>query len=665
MKVGHLPENERERISAVRRFEILDSDDDPDFDGIVEIASQICDTSIAVITLLDEKRQWFKARKGINIRETDRDFSFCAHTINMDGVMMVKDASKDDRFNDNPLVTGHPFIRFYAGVSLITEDNYRVGTLAVIDPHPRELSQAQQDCLTKLARQVVNLLNMRRSIIEQKRSNAENAYLAEIIEKTNDAILSIDRLGLIRSWNKGAESLYGYTRSETLGRSVHDIVRGPIIPFEESFEDFFNGPKVWRGEVTHLNKAGEPVFLLLTVSALPNEMHETAGYVLQLRDISERKKLELELHNLHEEAVRAANEKYRKIFENSLHGIFQTTIEGKFITVNPAMAMMFGFSSPEDLMREVTDITRQLYIDPADRNAIRKQLEAEGVVNGFEFKAVRRNKQIIWLRAYIRLVFDKSGMSYFEGMIEDVTDRKIADDKLAKQFEELKKINYELDRFVYSASHDLRAPLSSIQGITNIAEMESPSEIQRQYLQMIRDSIARLDDFIKAILSYSRNTRMEVQLEEIDFRQLTDTMKLNLQSMKGAERLRVKCSINGSGPFYSDSFRIGIILNNLYSNAIKYQDLQKEISECEIVIEVSPDNAVITMSDNGIGIPPQYLKNIFEMFYRAHDISKGSGLGLYIARETAVKLRGSISVESDYGRRTTFKVILPNLMNYY
>lgn len=665
MKVSGLPHNELERLEALRRFQILDSEEDPDFDGIVEIAAQICNTSIAVITLVDEKRQWFMARKGLSIRETNREFSFCAHAIHLDDIMIVPDALRDERFRDNPLVTGEPYIRFYAGVPLVTSDDFKVGTLAVIDVMPRSLDEVQINCLRKLAKQVINLLNMRYAMSRMEINSREIRNLAKIVDQTNDAIISINQLGLIQSWNRGAELLYGYRREETLGKSIHDIVRGAIIPFNESFEKFFYGDKVYRGEVQHHHKEGTPLYLLLTVSHFPSQEGEAAGYVLQLRDISERKKLEQEVQKLHEDAIRTANERYRKIFENSLNGIFQTTIEGRFITVNPAMAAMFGYDSPEQLMAEVSDIARQLYIDPNDRQQIRRYLEVDGKVTGYEFKALRKNGQIIWIRAYIQVVVDKSGRSFFEGIVEDVTERKIADEKLTNQFEELKKINYELDRFVYSVSHDLRAPLSSILGITNIAELEAPSNTQKKYLHMIRESIQRLDDFIKAILAYSRNTRMDVQIERVDFAALIEDMKTNLRSMHGADRLVLKYSIDGEEPFHSDSLRVGIIFTNIYSNAIKYQDYTKSNSVFDINVILNPDNAIITFTDNGIGIPPDLLDKVFDMFYRAHDISKGSGLGLYIARETVSRLRGSISVDSVFGKYTTFRVVLPNLMKYF
>lgn len=664
MKTSPFPENEKERLEAMQRYDILDSEEDPDFNAIVELAALICNTSMSIITLLDEKRQWFKARKGLSVRETARDLSFCAHALHYDDIMIVEDALLDERFSDNPLVTGEPHIRFYAGIPLIVDAKLKAGTLAVIDSSPRKLTLEQRSGLQGLAKQVVNLLNLRYNLMELKRNGREREFLANIVQLSNDAILSIDQLGLIRTWNKGAEALYGYRREEVLGKSIHHVVRGDIIPFDESFEKFFHGEKVWRGEVQHLHKDNTPIYLLLTVSAIPMVTSDQSGYVLQLRDISERKRLEQEVHALHQEAMHAANERYRKIFENSLHGIFQYSMDGKFIAVNPAMASIFGYGSPAEMMHDVKDAPRQFFIDPVDRQQIRSMMEEGGRLSGYEFRAMTKSKKLIWIRAYIQVVEDKSG-TYLEGVVEDVTERKMSEEKLALQFDEMKKINYELDRFVYSVSHDLRAPLSSILGITNIAEMDGPSEIQKKYLLMIRDSVQRLDDFIKDILSHSRNARMDVEVEKIDFRKVINEVQKNLLSMSGAERLQVTVSVTGEEEFYSDAVRIGIILNNLFSNVIKYQDSDKGESRCDISVVIHGNSAEIWIRDNGIGIPPELLDKVFDMFYRAHDISKGSGLGLYIARETVMKLRGTITVESVYGEYTIFKFVLPNLLNQY
>lgn len=162
MIAAPLPLNEAERLAILRRFEILDTPAEPLFDDIATVAATICDTPIALITLVDEGRQWFKARIGLEGSETSRDEAFCAHAILDSAVMQVPDATRDRRFEDNPYVTGEPSVRFYAGAPLDVGDGVRLGTLCVIDRQPRQLTARQEAALQALSRQVVALLEHRR-----------------------------------------------------------------------------------------------------------------------------------------------------------------------------------------------------------------------------------------------------------------------------------------------------------------------------------------------------------------------------------------------------------------------------------------------------------------------------------------------------------------------
>lgn len=173
------PDNEAERLDALRRYEILDTPSQAGFDDITEIAAQLCQTPVALISLVDEDRQWFKSRCGLTMRQTSRDVAFCSHAILEPEVFVVPDATVDERFADNPLVTGEPHIRFYAGAPLMTPDGYEIGTLCVIDRKPRELDDQQRSALEALSRQVVAQLELRRTArelrqaLEAKRSPEE------------------------------------------------------------------------------------------------------------------------------------------------------------------------------------------------------------------------------------------------------------------------------------------------------------------------------------------------------------------------------------------------------------------------------------------------------------------------------------------------------------
>lgn len=229
---------------------------------------------------------------------------------------------------------------------------------------------------------------------------------------------------------------------------------------------------------------------------------------------------------------------------------------------------------------------------------------------------------------------------------------------IAQQNLELKKINAELDRFVYSASHDLRAPLVSIQGLSKLAIAESQSEIDRKYFKLINDRVVRLDDFIRDIIEYSRNARTERKLESFSLNPMINEVIENLKYMEGADRITFSVCSNVE-EVHTDKSRLKVVLSNIISNAIKYHNLRQDNPNVEIVSNQLESTVCIRIKDNGIGIPEEAREKIFDMFYRASDRAGGSGLGLYIVKEIVEKLEGSITVSSVFGEGTTFEVRIP------
>lgn len=227
------------------------------------------------------------------------------------------------------------------------------------------------------------------------------------------------------------------------------------------------------------------------------------------------------------------------------------------------------------------------------------------------------------------------------------------------QNEELAKTNKELDRFVYTASHDLKAPLNSVTGLLNIIKLtDDPKEVKSLF-QMIEKSIGSLKKFISDVTDYSRNLRTDVAFENINLAQLVDDIRGSLEFDEKAKKIAWKVSVAKEFTVKSDPYRLRIVINNLLSNAIKYSDLSKPNPQVEISASSLSDKVAITIADNGIGIPSEKLPNLFKMFYRATEKESGSGLGLYIAKESIEKLKGRIELHSIFGNGTTFKVELP------
>jgi signal transduction histidine kinase len=239
--------------------------------------------------------------------------------------------------------------------------------------------------------------------------------------------------------------------------------------------------------------------------------------------------------------------------------------------------------------------------------------------------------------------------------------KRLAARELLKRNEELSKINRELDSFVYSVSHNLRAPLMSVLGLVNLAKQEKDFTNLARYHEMMETSILNLDTTLKDILEYSRNARQVIKKEAIDFRQILDDNFRKMQFMPGYQEIEKIIEIRSKTRLLSDAYRISVIFNNLISNAIKYADRTKTKSIIDISIEVTDEIAIIEFADNGIGIDERLQGKVFDMFFRATESKDGAGLGLYIVKEAVDMLNGSIEIQSKFGEGTRFRILLPNV----
>jgi signal transduction histidine kinase len=240
--------------------------------------------------------------------------------------------------------------------------------------------------------------------------------------------------------------------------------------------------------------------------------------------------------------------------------------------------------------------------------------------------------------------------------------KEIEEKRLAE--EELKLKNEELNNFVYRVSHDLRAPITSVEGLINIIklELQSKSSDLRPFINLLEDRMKNLDRFIYDILNYSRNISTSVTIENIDFKSIISNCFDELEYLDNAMRIRKTIEVTEK-PFFNDKMGIHEIFRNIISNAIKYADKSKEDNTIYINIKINKKEATVSIQDNGIGISWEVQPKIFEMFYRGSELSKGSGIGLYLVSQSVDKMGGKIDVKSALGKGTEFIVRLPNRMN--
>lgn len=290
MQPPPIPADEPERQGALDALKLLDTPPEQRFDRLTRIARRHFGVPIALVSLVDRERQWFKSRQGLDASETRRDISFCGHAIVSDDIFCVPDALEDPRFADNPLVTGDPRIRFYAGAPLHAPDGSRVGTLCIIDGKPRRLSENELATLRDLAdiaeKEIAHTMLM---------TSASEERIRAIVETVVDGIISIDAKGFVRTANPAAERIFGYAAEEMLGRNVNMLMPEPYHSAHDGYLDSYltTGRRKIIGigrEVTGRRKDGSTFPMDLAVSEM--NLGGTRMFTGIVRDITEHKRLE-------------------------------------------------------------------------------------------------------------------------------------------------------------------------------------------------------------------------------------------------------------------------------------------------------------------------------------------------------------------------------------
>ncbi len=273
---------------------------------------------------------------------------------------------------------------------------------------------------------------------------------------------------------------------------------------------------------------------------------------------------------------------------------------------------------------------------------------------------LNKKKMYYWLT--IEPLFDKNHqICGITCAAYDITQQKKAEDALQHTLKELKKRNHELDNYVYKVSHDLRAPLVSILGLLSLIKEDFRLENIAQYLLLIENRVNKMDDFIKSVLSHSRSINSEIIIKKIDFGKIIDACREEFRYLPNMEKVEIRLEHGKDAEFFNDEEQVSIILKNIISNAIKYQNPNILQQYLQFHISIREQYVLIVVEDNGIGIEEQYLPRVFDMFFKGTAKSDGSGLGLYIVKQTIERLEGSITVESEFGTGTTLRILLPNL----
>lgn len=362
---------------------------------------------------------------------------------------------------------------------------------------------------------------------------------------------------------------------------------------------------------------------------------------------------------LADQRIAEGEKRFKLLIENSQDGFILTDKNGKCTYASPSVEKVIGLA-PDN--QENVNLLKLVHPEDLQKTlgGFLEMLSKKTNRIEYTIRILCKDGTYRWFESVSQDFFNVPGIESVLSNFHDITDRVINQSLLEAQNEALSKSNHELDRFVYSVSHDLRAPLTAVQGIIDISLEETEDDLMITHLGMMKESILKLDQFILDILDYSKNNRTEAAFEKISLRPLMESITSHLKYMGADKReVAIELDMEDDLEIETDKNRITMVMNNLVSNAIRYQNYNIPNPFVRVKAKKSADATTIIIEDNGIGISSENHQKIFDIFYRVSEQTAGSGLGLYIVKEAIQKMKGQITLESCPGKGSTFKIVLP------
>jgi PAS domain S-box-containing protein len=475
-----------------------------------------------------------------------------------------------------------------------------------------------------------------------------------LVQNSSDVIVVMKADGIRSYTSPSIEPMLGRSPQDFTTRDFMEYVHpDDLTDTRAAFSSIMQIPDLpVKSELRLQHSNGTWVYVECVLS---NQLNEPSveGIVINIRNISKTKQAEHRLENS-EARLRALMQ-----YSSDITAIIRT--DGTISYLSPSIEHILGYPAAE--LQELPFFT---LINPDDLPATGEQFtqvsRQSGTSAHMEFRVKHKfTGKWVYLECFCSNHANDPSVGGIIANMRNITDRKESETRLNQVLDELERRNHELDHYVYKVSHDLRAPLCSILGLSGLIKTENDLDTIKQYNGLIENSVNKLDHFIQSILNHSRTLNTQLNISRISFKKIINDCFEELKYLPNSDRMQVGISIHKKGDFYSDAFRISILFKNFISNSIKYLNPSLDHNFIHFDISIADQLAQITIRDNGIGIDRKYVSRIFDMFFRATEKSNGSGLGLYIVKQTVQKLGGTINVSSESSKGTTFTLMLPDL----
>ena len=655
-------ENERARCAALHAYDVLDTPPDPTLDRITGLAAELLDTPMAAISLIDAERQWMKSRLGGISAQMPRSIAFCNHTISgpLDVTLLVPDARLDARFQENPLVTGAPGVRFYLGAPLVTPQGHAIGALCVLDTHPHaDVGDRDRRRLQVLAQLVVDELELRRA--------AKQVHEAQRLLTLAESMAGVGHWRLRRRDGR-------MTWSDEVYR-IHGVEPGTYDPNLESGISWYHpedqAKVAGAVEVAFQTKSGFDFELRLR--RLDGALrHVTARAVCELDAAGEAVALfgvfqDVTASRTLLEQVSAEHERYRLLADNANDMISTTSMSSEILFVTPGVKRVLGYEPEEIVGRSMLALTH-----PDDVPRVKALLKAlvtagpDAPPQPYQFRGRRKDGSWAWLEGQPRVQRDAAGApTAVQDVVRDITARKRLEGELEAAKIAAEAASRAKSDFLANMSHELRTPLNSIIGFTHVlVRDESLRPEHRHQLLRIEEAGKGLLTVVNDVLDFSKLEAEGVVLSPRPFspvRLVEHVVALaHPQATDKGLSLVVDYPYDRQGLVLGDVDRLRQVLTNLVGNAIKFTTS----GEVRLGLQARGRDGRVQLrfqvADSGIGIAADEIETLFKRFAQADgSISRrygGTGLGLAISKRLIEAMDGSIEVWSELGHGSTFEV---------
>ncbi|MDD2764267.1 MAG: PAS domain-containing protein [Opitutaceae bacterium] len=650
-----IPTNEPARLSALTRYRILDTPPEAAFDDIARLAALICQTPMALITLVDKHRQWFKAAVGIKTRELPRECSFCAHAINRPTeLMVVPDATADPRFSQNPLVQGAPHVRFYAGAPLVTPEGLALGALCVVDRQSRSLTPLQQEALRMLAGQVMSRLEQRRFLADLALRLETAQHLAHVGDWQYDVASGR------HDWSGEIFRILGVARKtfapHLIGAlaCVHPEDRRRMHKFENALRTSTTAMEIEHrivrpdGQVRHVRTRA-----VVTRGADGQPQRFTGT----LQDITESK--------LAGEALHQSEQRYQLVSRATSDVLWDWNLTTNTLWRSEGFGALFGFA-PDEIEPGVEWLSTRLHPEDRDRviNGLHQAIDSGREMWADEYRFKRKDNAYAYVRDRGYILRNPAGKGIrMVGGMTDLTERK----KIEAQFLRAQRME-SIGTLAGGIAHDLNNVLAPILLSIDLLKLDADDD-RLKILDTIRASAQRGSNLVRQVLAFARG--FEGQRAAIDLRHLVDDLARIITETFPPKINLVNAIPSDLWAVIGDSTQLQQLLLNLAVNARDAMPEGGTLTFAADNLEVDAQHAgtspeakpgpyvVLAITDTGTGMPPEIRDRIFEPFFTTKEVGRGTGLGLSTVHAIVKSHGGFLNVNSEVGHGTTFKIFLP------